>query len=104
MVYSVVPPNPFIVVYNGILGFFSGLFYLVVRRRLRHVLAAQLVAVVAAYIVQAPFVWFLNIWVVGIPAVVVVVILVKLLFEDVVSTLVNHPVLYRVDLAKRDRR
>ncbi|MFQ6135469.1 MAG: ECF transporter S component [Nitrososphaerales archaeon] len=98
MAFSVTPLNPFIILYNGLLGFFAGLFYIIFKRRRHHILVAQLAAVVGAYIVQVPFVWTLNTQVIGIPAVVVQAILIKLLFEDVVSTLINHPILYRVNL------
>lgn len=104
MVFSVMPPNPFIMLYNGLLGFFAGLFYLILRRRRHHILLAQLAAVVGAYLVQTPLVWTLNTQVIGIPAVVVQAILLKLLFEDVVSALINHPILYRVNLADRIRK
>lgn len=104
MAFSVMPPNPFIILYNGLLGFFAGLFYIIFRRRRRHILIVQLAAVLGAYIVQTPFVWTLNTQIIGIPAVVVQVILIKLLFEDVASTLINHPILYRINLVERVRR
>lgn len=101
MVYSVTPPNPFIIFYNGLLGFSAGLFYLLLRRRPHHMLVSQLVAVIGAYLVQTPFVWFLNTTVVGIPVIVAQIILATLFLEDIASTLAVHPILYRINLIER---
>jgi riboflavin transporter FmnP len=101
MVYSVTPPNPFIILYNGILGFSAGLFYLVLKRGRRYPLVSQLAAVVGAYLVQTPFVWFLNTSIVGIPIIIAQTILVILFLEDIASTLVVHPILYRINLIEQ---
>ncbi|MCL4437107.1 MAG: ECF transporter S component [Thaumarchaeota archaeon] len=101
MVYSVTPPNPFIILYNGLLGFSAGLFYLLLRRRPLHILVSQLAAVVGAYLIQVPFVWLLNTRVVGIPLPIAQIILVALLLEDIASTLIVHPILYRTNLVER---
>jgi len=98
MVFSVIPPNPFIVLYNGLLGFFAGIIYLILRRMRIHKLLAQLFAMAGAFIIQMPFIWTFNTLVIGIPATVVQAILLKLLLEDLVSTLINHPILYRINL------
>ena len=104
MVFSVIPPNPFIVLYNGLLGFFAGIIYLILRRMRIHKLLAQISAVSGAFLIQIPFIWTLNTLVIGIPSAVVQVILIKLLFEDLVSTLINHPILYRINLVNAGRK
>ena len=103
MVFSVIPPNPFIVLYNGLLGFFAGIIYLILRRIRIHKLLAQVSAMAVAFLIQMPFIWTLNTIVMGIPSSVVQVILIKLLLEDLASTLINHPILYRINLVNAGR-
>jgi riboflavin transporter FmnP len=98
MVFSVVPPNPFIILYNGLLGLFAGLLYRIIRRRHHNLLLTQASAVLGAFVLQVPIIWSLNTAVVGIPPIVVQTILVLLLLEDSASTLITHPILYRINL------
>ena len=104
MVFSVTPPNPFIILYNGMLGLLAGLFNIIFRKRIKNLLVTHLASVIGAYIVQVPFIWILNTQVIGIPGVVAAVILVFLLFEDLASTVVSHVILYRVSLTDMSRK
>jgi uncharacterized membrane protein len=101
MAYRLSPPNPYILLGNAILGFFTGLFY----SRLKEVggrpIIPQLISVLAAYIVQAPYVYVTDIYLMPIPPpVVLTIILPKLLLEDIISVLLCHFVLFRVDVAE----
>ncbi len=61
----------------------------------------QLISVVAAYLVQAPYVYVTDAFLMSIPSsVVLTVILPKLLVEDVVSALLAHLILFRLDLTQ----
>lgn len=104
MVFSVIPANPFIIFYNGLFGFFTGLFFLIFKRMKINILVNQFISVLLAFIIQIPFIWIFNTQIIGIPVIVVQVIILKLLFEDLVSNLISHPILYRINLIKKGKK
>jgi len=98
MAFSVIPSNPFIIFYNALLGFFSGVFYILFRKRGGNILMTQILAVIFGYIVQIPFIYFINTQIMLIPYLIVQILLIKILFEDIGSTFIVHPILYRFRL------
>lgn len=76
-VYSaIVMGNPYIVIGNVILGFFAGLFF---RFGWHGVLA-----VLGAYLVQMPWLWFSDVYLIGLPTQMVKMIVVALLVSDLI--------------------
>ena len=101
MAYRLSPPNPYILLGNAILGFFTGLFYSRLKKMGGRPIIPQVVSVLAAYIAQAPYVYATDIYLIPIPPpVVLTIILPKLLLEDIISVLLCHFVLFRVDVAE----
>lgn len=90
--------NPFIIFYNSLLGFFSGLFYIMFRKMGRNILLTQLIAVLFGYLIQFPFIYLINTQIMLIPYLLVQILLIIILFEDIGSTIVIHPILYRFRL------
>ena len=82
------------------MGFFTGLFYSTIRKMESRPLVPQAIAVVGAYLVQAPYVFVTDTYLMGMPAPVVFVIMGVLALEDVVSVFICHAVLYRIDIRK----
>ena len=101
MAFRLHPPNPYILLGNAILGFMTGLFYLRLRKMKVRPIIPQVISVLGAYFVQFPYVYVTDVYLMPIPAhVVLTVILPKLLLEDVISVLLSHLILFRVDIAK----
>ena len=99
MVFKLRPTNPYILFGNAILGFFAGLFYSRLRNMRGRPIIHQVISVLGAYVVQLPYVYITDVYLVSIPpAVVLTVILPKILLEDVISVLLSHFILYRVNI------
>ncbi len=101
MAFRLRPPNPYILLGNAILGLITGVFY----SRLKHMggrpIVSQVISVLGAYILQFPYVYVTDVYLMSMPsAVVLTVILPKLLLEDLISVLLAHFILFRVDIAE----
>lgn len=101
MAFRLRPPNPYILPGNAILGFFTGLFYSRTKKMGGRPIIPQVISVLGAYIVQAPYVYVTDVYLMSMPPpVVLAIILPKLLLEDIISVLLCHFVLYRVDVTE----
>ncbi len=101
MAYRLSPPNPYILPGNAILGFFTGLFYSRLKKMGGRPIIPQVISVLVAYIVQAPYVYVTDVYLMPMPApVVLTIILPKLFLEDIISVLLCHFVLFRVNIAE----
>ncbi len=101
MAFRLSPPNPYILLGNGILGVFTGLFYLRLKKMGGRPIIPQVVSVVGAYVVQSPYVYVTDVYFMPIHSTVVLTaILPKLLLEDIVSVLLAHFILFRVNIAE----
>jgi len=61
----------------------------------------QVISMLGAYIVQFPYVYVTDVYLMPMPsAVVLTVILPKLLLEDITSVLLSHFILFRVNIAE----
>ena len=100
MAFRLQPPNPYILLGNAILGFMTGAFYSCLKKMRRRPIIPQVISVLGAYFVQFPYVYMTDVYLMSIPShVVLAVILPKLLTEDLISVLLSHFILFRVDLA-----
>jgi uncharacterized membrane protein len=100
MAFNLVPINPYILLGNAILGFFTGLFYLYLGKMRVKPIIPQVISVLGAYIIQAPYVYVTDVFFMAIPTFVVIEILLKLLLEDVISVLLSHVILFRVNITQ----
>lgn len=95
------PPNPYILLGNAILGFMTGAFYSRLRKTRVRQIIPQVISVLGAYLVQFPYVYVTDVHLMFIPShIVLMLILPKLFIEDVISVLLSHFILFRVDIAK----
>ena len=101
MAYTLSPSNPYILLGNAILGFFTGLIYSYLKKTKKRQIIPQTLSVLAAYLIQLPYLYITDVYFMPIPSqVVLTVILPKLLLEDMISVLISHIVLYRIELNK----
>lgn len=101
MAFRLHPPNPYILLGNAILGFMTGAFYSRLRKTRVRQIIPQVISVLGAYFVQFPYVYVTDVYLMFIPShIVLMLILPKLLIEDVISVLLSHFILFRVDIAK----
>jgi uncharacterized membrane protein len=94
------PPNPYIILGNAILGFFTGVLY----DRLRGLKAAPIVpqslALLGAFLLQAPYAYMTDVYLMAIPSAIAQLLLLTLFIEDVLSLLICHIIIFRVDILK----
>jgi len=101
MAFNLPTPNLYILPGNAILGFFTGLFYLSLKRMKVRPIIPQVISVLVAYAIQFPYVYITDVYLMLIPSgYVLTVILPALFFEDVVSVLFAHLILFRVKVAE----
>ena len=101
MAFNLPTPNPYLLPGNAILGFFTGLFYLRLKKMGGRPIIPQVISVLGAYIVQFPYVYVTDVHLVHmLPGFVLTVILPKLLLEDIISVLLAHVILFRVKVAE----
>lgn len=98
MAFTLVKPNPYIIGGNAILGLLTGALYSKVRKLSSRPILPQVISVFFAYLVQMPYVYVTDVYLMGMPHPVVVGILGVLLIEDLMSALISHVILYRVDV------
>lgn len=99
MALTLPTPNLFLLPGNALLGFLTGFFY----SRLRDMkppILPQLIALIAAMVIQFPYVYVTDVYFVSMPSpVVLYTILPKLFVEDIISLFIAHIILFRVDIA-----
>jgi uncharacterized membrane protein len=98
MAFTLAKPNPYLIPGNAILGFVAGLSYSKIRRLSAKPIFPQIVSVLLAYAIQMPYTYVTDVYLMGMPQPVVVGIISVLLVEDLISALVSHVILYRVDV------
>jgi len=103
MAFTLPTANPYIILGNAILGLFTGLFYSRIKNWGIRPVIPQLTAVIAAYLIQTPYVYVTDVYLVSMPSTVVEAILLKLLAEDLVSLFISHIIMFRVDIAAKLR-
>jgi uncharacterized membrane protein len=100
MAFNLPTPNLYILPGNAILGFFTGLLYFRLKRIKIRPLIPQVISVLVAYAIQFPYVYITDVDLMLMPSgYVLTVILPALLFEDVISVLLAHLILFRVNIA-----
>lgn len=92
--------NPYIPLGNAILGSFTGLFYSGLRKMVKKPIVPQVISAMSAFVVQAPYTYVTDVYLMSMPPPVVYGILLKLLVEDLISVLICSLILYRVDIAE----
>jgi len=100
MAFNLAPANPYILLGNAILGFFTGLFYLHLGKMNVRPIIPQVISVLGAYIIQAPYIYVTDVYFMTMPSSLVLAILLKLLLEDVISVLLSHIILFRVNITQ----
>jgi uncharacterized membrane protein len=93
MAFTLQVPNPYILLGNALLGILTGLIYSRLNDSSLSPHVARIASVVVAYAIQTPYVWVTDVYLMGMPPLVVQTILVKLLLEDVISAVVSTMVL-----------
>ena len=97
--------NPYLLLGNAILGFSVGAMYSHLKGMKGIPLLPQLISLLGAYIVQSPYVYVTDVFLMAMPSLLVqTVILPKLFVEDVISVLLCHPILFRVNIEKLIRQ
>jgi len=91
--------NPYILLGNAILGAFTGLFYGRIRKSWRRPLVPQILSALGACMVQFPYVYVTDVYLMGMPQPVVMVIIVALFVEDLISIFISHVILNRIDVS-----
>jgi uncharacterized membrane protein len=92
--------NPYILGGNAILGFFTGLIYSKISGMKARPILPQAIAILAAFLAQAPYVFFTDVYLMAIPVPIVLAIISVLLLEDMISVFICHVILYRIDIRK----
>jgi len=101
MAFNLPSPNLYILPGNAILGFFTGLFYLRLKKMKGRPIIPQMISVLGAYIFQFPYVYVTDVYLMPLTSgYVLTVILPKLLLEDVISALLAHFILFRVKITE----
>ena len=99
MAYRLSPINPYILLGNAILGFFTGFFFTHLKEMKGRTVVPQVISVLAAYIVQVPYIYVTDVYLMPLPSqVVLTIILPKLLLENITSVLLCHFILFRIDI------
>jgi uncharacterized membrane protein len=93
MAFTLPVPNPYILLGNALLGFLTGLIFSSLHATSVSPHLARVASAMLAYAVQTPYVWVTDIYLMGMPPVVVQAILVKLLLEDAISAVISTMVL-----------
>ena len=92
--------NPYLLLGNAILGFSVGALY----SRLKGKgipLVPQLISLIVAYIVQSPYIYVTDVFLMAMPSQLVQAVILPTLFvEDVISVLLCHPILFRVNIER----
>lgn len=98
MAFTLPKPNPYIIIGNAILGLLTGMFYSKLRHMPGKQILPQMISVLLAFVLQVPYVYFTDAYLMGMPNPIVLGILIALLIEDLASTVISHVILYRVNI------
>lgn len=99
MALTLPKPNFFILPGNAMLGFFTGIFYFRLKK-VKPPIIPQFLSVIGAIIIQFPYTYVSDVYLMSMPSsLVLFTILPKLLLEDIISLLIAHVILFRVDIA-----
>ncbi len=98
MAFALAKPNPYLIGGNAILGFLTGALYRKMRKMSGRSILPQMLSVFFAYLLQMPYVYVTDVYLMGMPNPIVVAILGLLLVEDLTSVLLSHMILYRIDV------
>lgn len=93
MAFTLPVPNPYILLGNALLGFLTGLIYARLSASSLSPHVARITSATVAYAIQTPYVWVTDVYLMGMPPLVVQTILVKLLLEDTLSAVISTMVL-----------
>jgi len=94
------PPNPYIIIGNAILGFFTGLLYDRLRGMKTAPIVPQSFALAGAFLLQAPYAYVTDVYLMAIPSAIAQLLLLTLFIEDTLSLLICHVILFRIDIVK----
>mgnify|MGYP006270713811 CR=1 FL=1 len=101
MAFNLPTPNLYILLGNAILGFFTGLFYLRLKKMRGRPFIPQVISVLGAYAIQFPYVYITDVYLMPMPSsYVLTVILPALLLEDIISVFISHLILFRVNITE----
>lgn len=100
MAFTLPKPNPYIPFGNAILGSLTGIFYFRLRKMKGPPVVGQVISVLGAFVVQAPYTYLTDVYLMFMPHPVVMGILLKLFVEDLISVLICHVILYRINIEK----
>jgi len=101
MAYRLTPPNPYIILGNAVLGFLTGMLYSRLKKMRGSPIVPQVISVLGAFVLQLPYVYVTDVYLLPIPLqVVLTIILPKLLLEDLVSAFLSHLILFRVNISE----
>lgn len=92
--------NPYILPGNAILGFIAGLTNARISGKFKRPIFNHIISVLLAFMVQSPYVYLTDVYLVGMPGVIVQVIVGTLLLEDVLCAFIAHPILFKVAVAR----
>lgn len=93
-------PNLYLLPGNAILGFVTGLLYSALAKHKWRSIISQTISVIGAYVVQAPYVYFTDVYLARMPQPLVVTIVFTLLVEDLISVFFSHIILYRISIPR----
>lgn len=93
MAFTLPVPNPYILLGNALLGFLTGLIYTRLNDSSLTSHVARVASVLVAFVIQTPYIWITDVYLMSMPPLVVQAILVKLLLEDALSAVVSTIVL-----------
>jgi uncharacterized membrane protein len=100
MAFTFATPNLYILPGNALLGFFTGLFYFRLKK-MKPPIVPQLIAVLGAVVIQFPYTYLSDVYLVSMRSELVLFTILPLLFlEDIISLLIAHVILFRADVER----
>ncbi len=98
MAFTLPKANPYLLGGNALLGFLTGLLYSKIRRLSGKLILPQVLSVILAYVIQMPYVYVTDVYLMAMPHPVVMSIIGALFVENLISALISHMILYRIDV------
>ncbi len=93
-------PNFYLLPGNAILGFSTGLLHTLLTKRSQRPIVSHIGSAAIAYLVQAPYVYVTDLYLMRMPQPVVATIMLTLLAEDLICAFLSHIILYRVSIPR----